>query len=185
MTLWIYTCIMIFASEDSLLTSLVHLKIFKNFFPAFFFQKEDCSGYLVCQAARNERLSWFLDNFFFSLGLRIFLSHLLFSAFVGCSFSAHLPKVIVSLYSILYPFLICLENTFCSRLPQSALHWLCRANLGEIPSYAVSSQINLWSSGSLQLKACFTWPYPWHHKGNVSKVHLITLPSPSFFNFFV
>lgn len=137
----------------------------------------------MCQVAGNERLSWFLDNFFFSLGLRIFLSHLLFSAFVGCSFSAHLPKVIVSLYSILYPFLICLENTFCSRLPQSALHWLCRANLGEIPSYAVSSQINLWSSGSLHLKACFTWPYPWHHKGNASKVHLITLPSPSFFYF--
>ena len=104
------------------------LKIFSS----TFFQKEDCSGYLVCQVARNERLSWILHNFFFSWLeiLLIFLSHLLFSAFVGSSFSAHLSKVNVSLYSILYPFLICLESTFCSRLPQSALHRLCRANLG-------------------------------------------------------
>lgn len=109
---------------------------FENIFKIFsssFFQKEDCSGYLVCQVAGNERLSWFLNNFFFLLACDLTnFSHpfAFLSLFVGSSFSAHLPKVNVSLYSILYPFLICLENTFCSRLSQSALHWLCRANLG-------------------------------------------------------
>lgn len=59
----------------------------ENIFKIFsisFFQKEDCSRYLVCQVAGNERLSWFLNNFFFSwLSISlIFLIHLLFSAFL-------------------------------------------------------------------------------------------------------